>query len=139
MTCGGSERAELAPARHPAVDKSRVAREHDPRTKSQPLHYAGPIALEHRLCLVANVETQGNGIGLLQVQDDSPPPPRVQPFGRGIAGPLTLDPQNVSTHIREHHPGEGGRAKASELDNTDGRKGAFGVAHFGSSLSSRPA
>ena len=43
------QRPGLAPARHPAVDQPRVARQRDVGAQPQPLHHAGPEALDQHV------------------------------------------------------------------------------------------
>jgi hypothetical protein len=64
------QRAGLSPARHAAVDQTRVARGAVQRPKAQALHHAGAHAFDQRICMFDEAQHQLAALCCLDVSCD---------------------------------------------------------------------
>src|SRR5210317_446251 len=114
-------RAILAPARHPAVDESRVPLGAHVGTDAEALHHPGAEPLDERIGLADEVEEGGDSIGMLQIEGDvaTSALEHVEPgVGRDPAdGGGTVDADDVGPHIGKHHCRERSRADPRDLDD----------------------
>ena len=119
------ERTLLAPARHAAVDEARIAREADVGAEAEPLHHAGPEALDQRVGLLDQTQHRVDALGLLQVDADRAPAARQEVEAR-----LARDRRRCTLWARSTRStsapmsasiiaGEGPGADARDLDDAN--------------------
>ena len=109
------ERPGLAPARHPAVDEARVARQHRIGAKPQALHDTRPKTFDQR---VGGIEQLRCGLGavlLLEVEHEGAPAAagHVALVWLRRTGPV--DAHHVRAHVGEQHGGERPRPDPGKL------------------------
>ncbi len=120
---GAGPRALLSPAGDPAIDQPRVAREDNLGAKPQPLHDAGPQALDQRIGPLEQRERVLPPRLALEVERHrrAPPVDRVLPGvldQRPALGVRAGDPHNVGAEIGQQHPAIGRRPDPLELDHS---------------------
>jgi hypothetical protein len=125
---GLRQRALLAPAGHAAIDQLWVARERDVGSEPEPLHHAGPKALDQRVGLFEQVEHACDRGPVLQIKLDDPAPAgrhRLQILFHADA----IERHHIGAHVGEQHAGERPRADACEFDDAKARQrsGATGL------------
>jgi hypothetical protein len=114
----------LAPTRHAAEYELRVASEAVVRADAEPLHHAGPEALDERVGLLDQFQQRLDAIGVLQIDADRASSPSQQVATRGrvvrraVANRLrAVDSDHLGPHVGEQHGGERSRADARDLDD----------------------
>ena len=120
--------AGLPPSGHASVHQLRVAAEAHVGAETQPLHHAGPEALDQRVGARHEVEQGGDAVGVLEVDRDvataAPQHVAVGRVGRRTAhraGPL--DPDDVGAEIGQEHRRERPGPDARQLDHADAGEG----------------
>lgn len=125
---GLGQRAVLAPAGHPAVDQAGVALQAGVRAEPEPLHDAGPEALDEHVGAVGESQHRVACGGVLEVGGHRGPAAAQQHLGIGggeLPGPVDAD--DVGAEVGQQHAGEGRRRQAGELQHPHAREGS--VAH----------
>ena len=98
MAGGIGQRAFLAPAGHAAVDQLWIARQHDVGPEAEPLHHAGPKALDQRVGVRQQVENPCNRVLVLQVELDDLAAAHSDRL-QVLAGADTIEGDDLSTHV----------------------------------------
>ncbi|MNY22556.1 hypothetical protein D3C86_1561770 [compost metagenome] len=118
------QRAVLAPARHAAVDQSRIARRAHRRAEPEALHDARAIAFDERIGRGHEVQRLRHALGRLQVERDDLLARAQRVVGGAAqslhgAGLRTCDHGDLGAQRSQDAPGHRARADALELDDAD--------------------
>ncbi|QND97732.1 hypothetical protein SY91_05188 [Burkholderia cenocepacia] len=125
----GCQRSILAPAGHAPVDQLRIAARANVGPEAEPLHHAGPQALDQRIGLRDQIERGVPPGRRLQVEFDD-----VLAFAQqvAVAGPQRVrcaraagrarDQRDARAHAGEHPAGERAGAEPFEFDDVDAGK-----------------
>lgn len=114
------QRPVLTPAGHPAVDQLGITGQARLRAEAQALGDTGAEALDERVGAVDDGEDGLDARWVLEVEGDraaAPVQDRVLGGGSGLGG--AVDADDFGALVGEEHAGEGPRADAAELDDTD--------------------
>ncbi len=118
------ERPVLAETGHPPVDELRVQRQAFVRAEAQPLHRAGPEALDKHVGLRDQLAGQRDPLGVLEVDRERTLAAigQVEVIRSRHAQVRLLEPvepQHLGAHVRQQHPAHRRRPDAGELDDPD--------------------
>ncbi len=108
VVAGGlRERPVLAPAGHAAVDEPRVAREADVGAEPEPLHHAGPEALDQRVGLLDQRSAAATPSACLRSSATERRPRSARRSGGvavvAAAAPGAVDAHHVGAQVGEQH------------------------------------
>jgi hypothetical protein len=132
------QRPFLAPAGHASVDQARIAFETNFGTETEAFHHTRSKAFDDHVGLIDESQYDLDAFGFLQIDTDASTTTGEHISGR-LAGISTanairaIDPNDLRTHVREHHPAKGTRADARYFQDLDARQGS--VCHFVVSVS----
>ena len=126
MAGGLRQRAFLAPAGHAAIDQPRIARQHDVRPESEPLHHAGPKPFDQRIGVGEQFEhLRDRGLVLEVELDDLAAAPRNRL--QVLLGADAIERHHLRAHVGQHHAGKRAGADAGEFDDAEAGERAGGA------------
>ena len=126
MAGGLRQRAFLAPAGHAAIDQPRIARLHHVRPEPEPLHHAGPKALDQRIGIGEQVEHLRDRGLVLEVELDHLAAAPGHRF-HVLFGADAVERHDLRAHVGQHHAGERAGADAGEFDDAEAGERAGGA------------
>src|SRR3546814_11895827 len=104
---------------------------------AEPLHHAGPIALDDAVGALAQIARGGDGLGVFHVERDRRPAAR-QRIARVHEAAGAVDADYLCPMVGEHHAAKGAGANAGKFDDADARKRSGHVASPKLKPSDRP-
>ena len=130
MARGLRQRPVLPPAGHPAIDEPRIAFRAIGWAEAEPLHHAGPVALDQRVGLFDQRHRLLDRLGPLEVEDYDPLAASQRQIR--VRKVQVVEPRFVRAHDRDHFralvsqhaAGERPRADALELDDFQAGEGS---------------
>ncbi len=130
VTCPSSKRASLAPSCDPAIDESRISLQYRLRVQTESFHDPGPKPFDHDICTSQQPLRHLQTSSLFEIQADgtSASVENVISETEQRLGVGAVDPNNVRTHIGEHHPRELYRSDPGKLDDANACKRTRGRA-----------
>ena len=125
-------RAILAPAGHPTEHELRVSRLALLGADAQPLHHAGPEALDERIRGLDELQHRLDPIGVLEIDRDRTAA-AAHHIGKGrrplaVRSLHAIDSHHVGAHVGQQHRAEGAGADARDLDDAVPRQRSGHVA-----------
>src|SRR3546814_8292833 len=88
---------------------------------AEPLHHAGPIALDDAVGALAQIARGGDGLGVFHVERDRRPAAR-QRIARVHEAAGAVDADYLCPMVGEHHAAKGAGANAGKFDDADARQ-----------------
>jgi hypothetical protein len=121
---GLGHRSLLAPTGHAAEHQLRVPGHADVWPESEPLGNPGTKSLHETVRRLHQPENQRHPFGMLQIHGHGPAATVHEVDMRILVGRIRgpfepVDPHDVGAGIGKHHPGEGSRSQAGQLDDAD--------------------